>query len=474
MSDGAHNRLKMIEVGRLIPHPDNPRKDLGDITELTESIKTVGILQNLTVTPAELVEGVEIPDRQQYYVVVIGHRRLAAAKAAGLEAVPCADVLMDRKEQLSTMLLENMQRSDLTPYEQAWGFQQMSLLGCSVEEISEKSGFSPATVRRRLKMAELDAEQLKQVTAERQMSLGDFDRLAEIEDIDLRNEALEAIGTNNFNWRVQEAKRECLARKHYPAALEWLKAHGAQEILQCEANGRKYEILRLNGGRYCSYLRLDVDDGPRFPEDKAVKGIDIFFVHGRTSISLYMHAENIDAGTGKKSRTVLDREKLARNTKKEIKELAAQHYELRKAFIEGLHVTRENRERVLLGAAYLALYKSAVGAQGSLKGVCEALGVRQYEYKTAPSIQGIGKITLPTESKKLLGAIYAMYADGPEETFASNMAVAGQLPRFENGDNNTKLRLLYEWLISLGYACCDGENQMLDGTHELYHRGKNA
>ena len=64
-----------------------------------------------------------------------------------------------------------------------------------------------------------------------------------------------------------------------------------------------------------------------------------------------------------------------------------------------------------------------------------------------------------------------MYADGPEETFATCMETPGELPRFDI-DSNTKLRLLYEWLISLGYECCDEENQMLDGSHELYQGGK--
>ena len=121
-----------IEVTKLLQHPDNPRKNIGDVTELAESIKARGILQNLTVVPAE----------NGMYTVVIGHRRLAAAKQAGLTEVPCAVVDMDYKTQLSTMLLENMQRSDLTVYEQAQGMQMMFDLGVPVAEIVEKTGFA--------------------------------------------------------------------------------------------------------------------------------------------------------------------------------------------------------------------------------------------------------------------------------------------------------------------------------------------
>lgn len=88
--------IKQISIELIDPHPENPRKNLGNLTELAESIKANGIMQNLTVVPKD----------GGRYLAVIGHRRLAAAKLAGLETVPCAVVDMDRKAQLSTMLLE--------------------------------------------------------------------------------------------------------------------------------------------------------------------------------------------------------------------------------------------------------------------------------------------------------------------------------------------------------------------------------
>ncbi|MBE6671614.1 MAG: ParB/RepB/Spo0J family partition protein, partial [Ruminococcaceae bacterium] len=139
------NKLVYLSLEDLYPHPDNPRKELGDISELAESIKAKGIMQNLTVVSRE--EG--------GYTVIIGHRRTAAAKAAGLSSAPCIIADMTPAEQVQTMLLENMQRSDLTVYEQAQGFQMMMDLGDTVDGIAEKTGFSKKTVRRRLKMAEL-------------------------------------------------------------------------------------------------------------------------------------------------------------------------------------------------------------------------------------------------------------------------------------------------------------------------------
>lgn len=140
--------LTEIKINELYPHPDNPRKDIGDVSELAESIKNQGIFQNLTVIKG----GAGVPKGKEGYTVIIGHRRLAASKLAGLETLPCSVAQMDEREQIATMLLENMQRSDLTYYEQAQGFQMMLDLGETQTTIAEKTGFSPATVSRRLQL----------------------------------------------------------------------------------------------------------------------------------------------------------------------------------------------------------------------------------------------------------------------------------------------------------------------------------
>lgn len=125
-------KLVYIDVEKLHEHPDNPRKNVGDVTELADSIRVKGVMQNLTV----------VRGQDGGYTVIIGHRRLAAAKIAGLKVLPCVIVDMDEREQVSTMLLENMQRVDLTAYEQAQGFQMMMDLGDTVDGIAEKTGFS--------------------------------------------------------------------------------------------------------------------------------------------------------------------------------------------------------------------------------------------------------------------------------------------------------------------------------------------
>lgn len=80
-SSGA---LVMLPIDKLYPHPDNPRKSLGDLTELSESIKAKGVMRNLTVVPRA--------ERDGTYTIIIGHRRHAAAKKAKLKELPCVIV----------------------------------------------------------------------------------------------------------------------------------------------------------------------------------------------------------------------------------------------------------------------------------------------------------------------------------------------------------------------------------------------
>lgn len=174
---------RTIGLEHIHPHPDNPRKDLGDLTELAESIKKNGIMQNLTVIPKEGEPG--------EYITIIGHRRSAAAKLAGVTEAPCRVVEdMTDKEQMSTMLEENMQRNDLTIWEQAQGFQMMLDLGETEDTIAEKTGFSKKTIRHRLNIAKLDSKTLMEKERQDgyQLSLTDLYELEKIKDVKTRED----------------------------------------------------------------------------------------------------------------------------------------------------------------------------------------------------------------------------------------------------------------------------------------------
>lgn len=235
--------IVMIPVNKIWQHPDNPRKDLGDLSELTASIRENGIYQNLTVVPA--IGEITGKWDGESYRVIIGHRRLAAARAAGLEKVPCAVVDMPIQKQIETMILENMQRADLTIYEQVKGFQQLLDLGDSIEGIARKTGFSEKTIRRRTEIGRLDPEKLERIMKGRgkQLTLEDFDKLAAIKNLETRNKLLEEIGTNNFNYVVAAAKSAEKTKEMTPEVLAWIDGLPGKKKKVTESEAWGYDLL---------------------------------------------------------------------------------------------------------------------------------------------------------------------------------------------------------------------------------------
>lgn len=227
---GKSDKTVRIAISQLKPNPDNPRKDLGDLTELTESIKKNGVMQNLTV----------MPDTDGKYLVLIGHRRMAAAKAAGLDELECRIVdEMTRNEQISIMLTENIQRNDLTVLEQAESFQLMLDLGDNVETIAEKSGFSQSTVRHRLEIAKLNKTQLKKMIDDEdgwQISIKDLEKLEGIKSVKERDRILkESTDSRNLAWKIQCVKNEELKEKNLKALKKLLDAADIREMTEQES-----------------------------------------------------------------------------------------------------------------------------------------------------------------------------------------------------------------------------------------------
>ena len=186
-------KIEDINTELLTHHPDNPRTGYGNLDELTKSIKEKGILQPLTV----------VKNGVKYYNVVAGNRRLEAAKAAGLKSCPCIVTDMNEKEQAAVMLIENMQRRNLTPYEEAKGVQICLDLGISETDLAKKTGFSKETIRHRKKLAELDQEKLKKKCADGQINMQDLIKIEQVKDPENKNKLLESIGTRDFDYNLE-------------------------------------------------------------------------------------------------------------------------------------------------------------------------------------------------------------------------------------------------------------------------------
>ena len=108
---------RMVPVDKIRPNPDQPRKMLGDLRELTDSIKEKGVLEPLLV---------RFVPRDDCYHIISGERRYHASRAAGLREIPCIEKIADDAETLELALIENLQRKDLTPFEEADGLQRLA------------------------------------------------------------------------------------------------------------------------------------------------------------------------------------------------------------------------------------------------------------------------------------------------------------------------------------------------------------
>jgi ParB family chromosome partitioning protein len=129
---------KMISLERIRPNPNQPRKEIGSLRELTHSIREKGVLEPLLV---------RYDAEEDMYTIISGERRYHASKAAGLMEVPCIERDADSAEMLELALIENLQRKDLHPFEEAEGLKALAdQFDYTHEEIARRIGKSRATV----------------------------------------------------------------------------------------------------------------------------------------------------------------------------------------------------------------------------------------------------------------------------------------------------------------------------------------
>lgn len=244
-------KISFIERKMLHPHPENPRKDLGDLEELRESIRENGIMQNLTVVPDWDDDG---------YMILIGHRRFAASEGI-INLLPCVIVPdLSPREQVGIMLAENMQRSDLTFIEQAHGFQLMMDLGDTVENISKKTGFSKQTIKHRLEISKLNKGAIEKAQKNFQLSISDFIELEKVKDLEERNKILEeSLNSEDLKSEIDYYLRDQRCEENKKKYVELFNELGWKEASDRWFNfGSKWD--RVSGLGYYSFDDFKPDE----------------------------------------------------------------------------------------------------------------------------------------------------------------------------------------------------------------------
>lgn len=449
----------MIKVSNLYPHPDNPRKDLGDLTELVESIKKNGILQNLTVIP---IGNEKDPEEQadtgnialySDFRVLIGHRRLAAAKKAGLESVPCRIVSnISRSDQIGIMLEENMQRNDLSIYEQAQSFQMMLDLGETEETISQKTGFGRTTIRHRLNIAKLDKRVMQRIDKDEsfQLSFKDLYELEKIKDIKKRNEVL----------RDSRDSRDLASRAIQAAKQEAMDDTAAKIIELAEKRGIKLSEDYANhrwDGKYTTVKDISL-------EEKAPKHLrigdegELFYYRDYRTIKIIKLAPK--KPERKLSQYEIERQQIDKG-RKATKKMAKEITQKIDDFINNL-----------LGGRIDTLKET----EDLIRTIFEALITCETYMSTSnlvSFVSGKQSYTLSAEEKQAT-------LDTLKNTPISHQMLAllpNALSSIEMSDYNgcykedsaKKIKSVIRSLAPYGFSITDEEEkQLLDGTHKLY------
>ena len=449
------NNIEMIEIDRLHHHPENPRKDLGDLSELTESIRKNGVMQNLTVVAED--------PHQVCFLVVIGNRRLEAAKAAGLTELPCVISDMDHRTQIATMLEENMQRADLTVYEQAQGFQMMMDLGYKPEEISEKTGFSETTVRRRLKMAELDKKAFQNAVG-KQITMNDLDRLGQLDSVKERNALLKEYGNNNFDWKLNQAI------KVQKAAKVKGQAHKILQEAKIEKVPDKDKYALYSGGyEQLRDKRLELDkwNGKSNFIPKPKEEGKLLYTEDSTDICFYLKKKKQKAEPVKKSEKELEetrKRELAWKTADRFAEAAA---ELREAFVNGMTVSPKNAMRMMQWAM-VAAFACMLGYRTPTMTIKKKLEL-QGSY-IPDIIEDLYQKIMKLPQSKWPGLILIMFEGEWRENKSKPPAFAEgsrnwSMPKYRR---NVEMEKCYEWLTEYGYQMSTEEIEMMGGTHQVF------
>lgn len=473
LPDVVEGVITYIDVRKIENHPHNPRKDVGDVTELAESIKANGIMQNLTVVPWFADNDELDPEGKVngWYRALIGHRRLAAARKAGLKTVPCVIARnLTLNEQVAIMLAENMQRSDLTEYEEAEGFQMMLDLGDTVDSISEKTGFSKSTIYRRTKPMGYGDKQAVKESFERGGTFSDYEKLEKVKDAAKREELIQHIGTHNFKYELDKALTEQEGKEKQEKILELLSfAEKVDKVDSSVMSHVKSYYFWEDSSEHT--LPKDYDEEKKY-----------YIKFGNNSVSLYVEAEEVEIEEEPEEQTEAESELDRR--KSELHNIFMLMKERRLAFIRGFKSFPQEKVTDTLDRVYKIMQ---LMIEREINAYMDR--VRWWSYKNL-----LEYVEEPTEETKaeiceLLGVeknkfTYSLYLDKLYEENGVNKAMrfvyyaflkfnVSDYPVYNGQCEVRKESLvpyqrLYEFLQLCGYELSDEEQAIIDGTHELY------
>jgi ParB family transcriptional regulator, chromosome partitioning protein len=227
-----HERIQKIPIRNLSPNPQQPRQYFDDtaLAQLATSIKNHGILQPLVVTPGATSDT---------YIIIAGERRWRASQLAGLAKVPAIIRTAKELERLELAIVENMQRVDLSPLEQAVSIERLhQQFTMKYEAIAERLGRAPSTVNNIVRLLQLP-EAARSALHERRITEGHARTILSLKhNPEKQQELLDNILKND--WSVRQAERYVVSIKD-----GFADKHAAKVRMQTETDSTKKLSQRI-------------------------------------------------------------------------------------------------------------------------------------------------------------------------------------------------------------------------------------
>lgn len=259
---GAAGSLRQVPVGNLLPNPHQPRAgiDPESLEELANSIREHGLLQPLIVTQ---IEDGAVGERFQ---IIAGERRWRAARQAGLETVPVLVQETTPQTMLELALIENIQRQDLNPLEEAEAYRQLiKEFGLTHDEVARRVGKSRPAISNTLRLLALP-KPIRELLMSGQLSAGHARALAGLNKASQMMEVLDVVQRRGLNVRMTEELVKAvqagkpIAPTRPPATRRSLSAEAAIEARFRDALSTKVKLTRgSRGGKLIIYFKNDED-----------------------------------------------------------------------------------------------------------------------------------------------------------------------------------------------------------------------
>ena len=233
---------QILPIYKIEPNPDQPRQDFDEeeLQRLAESIAEHGIVQPLTVR--EITGG--------YYQIIAGERRWRAARLANLKEVPAVIIEADDRKAMELALIENLQRQDLNPVEEALGYQSlMDDYGFTQEQTAQRVGKSRPTVANSLRLLNLCPEVLE-VVRKGALSAGHARAVLTLKTAKKQQEAAQKICALDLS--VRQAELLCKNLEKEPIKKEEAPLTSIDYVAECEKNLSKHlgrGVKIINGKR---------------------------------------------------------------------------------------------------------------------------------------------------------------------------------------------------------------------------------